>query len=407
MLADPNRHESLSHAPWDAAAATSALRGIASDLEHELGDDATWPWHPLDEPAPDEPRPTSMYLGASGVAWALWYLQQAGAITLRLDPLALIRRIDAAHARHPDTGCAVPSYFLGTSGLLLVRRVLTNDPDAAERLHAAVDANVHHPSNEPLWGASGSMLAALHMHERTAEARWRDLYLRNADALRSEWQPAGEGGAHLWTQDLYGARHRWLGAAHGFAGNAFALLRGQALLPAGRRDELHQRCIATALATARFDDDRANWPPEPARGGAGATKMLVQWCHGAPGIVTSLARVPPGLSPAFDRLLLAAGETIWSAGPLAKGPGLCHGTAGNGYAFLKLYERTGDERWLERARAFAMHAIAQSAAAKARHGRRRCTLWTGDAGLACYLWHCRNATSALPLLDEVAPRPPS
>ena len=30
-----------------------------------------------------------------------------------------------------------------------------------------------------------------------------------------------------------------------------------------------------------------------------------------------------------------------------------HGTGGNGYAFLKLYRRTGNTMWLERARAFA------------------------------------------------------
>jgi hypothetical protein len=32
-----------------------------------------------------------------------------------------------------------------------------------------------------------------------------------------------------------------------------------------------------------------------------------------------------------------------------QGGRLCHGTGGNGYAFRKLFERTGDERWLDRA----------------------------------------------------------
>jgi Lanthionine synthetase C-like protein len=86
------------------------------------------------------------------------------------------------------------------------------------------------------------------------------------------------------------------------------------------------------------------------------------------GIVTSLAALP---DPRLDDLLVAAGELTWAAGPLAKGPGLCHRTAGNGYAFLKLFKRTGDERWLDRARAFAMHAIAQSDRDAAEYGRRR------------------------------------
>ena len=48
---------------------------------------------------------------------------------------------------------------------------------------------------------------------------------------------------------------------------------------------------------------------------------------------------------------VAGGELTWRAGPLVKGSGLCHGTSGNAYAFLVLHRRTGDELWLDRARA--------------------------------------------------------
>lgn len=98
-------------------------------------------------------------------------------------------------------------------------------------------------------------------------------------------------------------------------------------------------------------------------------------------------------------MLVKAGQAIWQAGPLAKGPGVCHGTAGNGYAFLKLYQRTGDPGWLARARSFAMHAISQSEQAQQAHRRRRYSLWTGDPGLAVYLWHCLTGSGGLPVLD--------
>jgi hypothetical protein len=123
--------------------------------------------------------------------------------------------------------------------------------------------------------------------------------------------------------------------------------------------------------------------------------------HGAPGFVTALADYPVGRSAEVDALLLGAGETVWRAGPLTKGPGLCHGTAGNGYALLKLHRRSGDARWLERARAFAMHAIGQYERARRVHGRGRYSLWTGDAGLAVYLWHCIAGQADLPALDIV------
>ena len=37
----------------------------------------------------------------------------------------------------------------------------------------------------------------------------------------------------------------------------------------------------------------------------------------------------------------------------------------------------------------------------ARRARNRFTLWTGDPGLAVYLWHCFNGTAPLPGLDVV------
>ena len=87
----------------------------------------------------------------------------------------------------------------------------------------------------------------------------------------------------------------------------------------------------------------------------------------------------------------------WRAGPLRKGANLCHGTAGNGYAFLALLDRTGDERWLTRARAFAMHAAAQVEHDRSEYGQGRYTLWTGDLGTALYLADCIDGGGKLPL----------
>ena len=123
---------------------------------------------------------------------------------------------------------------------------------------------------------------------------------------------------------------------------------------------------------------------------------MMAWCHGAPGFLTSLAALADSR---LDDVLIAAGELIWTAGPLTKGPGLCHGTAGNGYAFLKLYRRTREARWLERARAFAMHAIAQSERDAATYGVRRYSLYTGDPGLAIYLARCIDGEDGWPGLD--------
>lgn len=181
---------------------------------------------------------------------------------------------------------------------------------------------------------------------------------------------------------------RYYGACHGVAGNAGALLSGADLLPPEWTEIVLERTVQALTAGAAHNGDQINWPLSA---DASGTRMLVQWCHGAPGIVAAIGGVPRTGSTAseqLDRLLVKAGELVWKAGPVAKGPGICHGTAGNGYAFLALYCRTGEARWLERARRFAMHAIEQRRKHQSQYGQGRYTLWTGDGGLAVYLCHC-------------------
>jgi Lanthionine synthetase C-like protein len=168
-----------------------------------------------------------------------------------------------------------------------------------------------------------------------------------------------------------------LGPIHGFVGNVAAL---------GDSHGANEVLARTAL----IEGDRANWPPS-----IGWDRVpRLQWCHGAPGIVATASAYLD------EELLIAGASLVWDAGPpLAeeKGAGVCHGTAGNGYGLLKTFERTGDELWLERARAFAMHAAAQVDRARAQYGRGRYTLWTGDPGTALYLADCLDGAGELPL----------
>src|SRR5215217_6368512 len=82
-------------------------------------------------------------------------------------------------------------------------------------------------------------------------------------------------------------------------------------------------------------------------------------------------------------------------------PGCADGTAGNAYALLALWSRTGDERWLERARAFAQHAAAQVEDRAARLGHGRHSLFTGDEGVALCLASCVAGDERLPVVDRL------
>jgi lantibiotic modifying enzyme len=184
---------------------------------------------------------------------------------------------------------------------------------------------------------------------------------------------------------MYGTVTQYLGTGHGFAGNVYAL-RGYV-----DDDVLRRRVTGLLERTALHGDGLVNWPPTS---DSPESQIRVQWCHGAPGIVCTLGDLMP------EPLMLGAGELTWRAGPIRKGPGLCHGTAGNGFAFLKLYSLTGDELWLERAQRFAMHAIEQVERGRTELGRGRYTLWTGDIGVALYLRACLDGRSGFPTIDS-------
>ena len=392
-LFQKERHERLNPARWDEGVARRAIESIVRDCENRFTADGLWPPHALDLDGRPVREPfTTLYHGAAGVIWALDFLARRRFV--RATPWSA-PLLDGLEERNRRQMGSAQSFLMGSSGILLTHYRIARGREIADRLEQTIAANTEHLSCELLWGAPGTMHAALAMHEWTGEPRWAELYRAGARSLARSLQKHGP--CELWTQALWGRRFTHLGAAHGYAGNAGAIVRGMALLSDDERDAWTERIVATVRASALRDGAFANWPAEyPSRPGAD-TKLLVQWCHGAPGIVTSLAALADAR---LDDVLIAAGELIWAAGPLAKGAGFCHGTAGNGYAFLKLFRRAGDERWLERARAFAMHAIAQSETDAATYGMHRYSLYTGDLGLALYLAQCIDATDRWPGLDQ-------
>jgi hypothetical protein len=403
MLIETNRHEALGGVAWDPALVRTSIEVIVNNVAQVRLPQGHWPVHPLDADI-DAPATGlhSMYLGSAGTIWALWYLQHAGAAELHVDLSDAIEHAAQTYQKYPDTGEVVPSYFLGEVGIELVRWRLTGSDEAAQRLYTSIQRNIPNPTNEALWAAPGTMIAAWHLWTATGEDRWRTLFAANVEQLWSTWLHDCDRDFYLWTQDLYGHKVQLLGAGHGFAGNVYPLLLGSVLMDETRREVLYSRCTETLRMTGMFENGQANWPQGIGAPRPGRTHTLMQWCHGAPGVVTSIAaHYPKGKSGEMDQMLLAAGEAVWAAGPLAKGYGLCHGTAGNGYAFLKLFKRTGNALWLDRARAFAMHALLHRDQMLRVHGQGRYNLWTGDLGLAVYLWHCIVGADGMPLLDII------
>ncbi len=394
MLYKPEAFEPLTDEPWDDERVRSGIREIVADADEAFDSHGLWPSNEEDAGEPGRSL-TTLYSGASGVIWALDTLRRRGDADSALDLAAAARRTLEAWRDEPDAPERLESpvrthasLFSGETGPLLVAWRLGPDPGLADDLYARVRENAGSEANELIDGSPGTMLVARAMLDWTGEERWAEAWRESAEIL---WERRDEDG--LWTYAPYG---RGLGAAHGLGTNTNVLLQGGELFPHDRQGL--KRGTADALArTAVVEDGLANWPmtAEEYPNLVGYDGQIrVQWCHGAGGVVASAAGYLD------EELLLAGAELCWKVGPpvMDKGPGLCHGTAGNGYAFLKVFERTGDERWLERARRFAVHALEQVR----RRGSARHSLFTGDLGAALFAADCLEGRAQFPIVDSLS-----
>jgi lantibiotic modifying enzyme len=386
VLFQPELHEPLTDQAWDDDRAREAIRGIVADADRAFDPDGLWPAEEWDSWQTTPPL-KNVYVGAAGVLLGLDLLRRRGQAETGIDLVAATRRTLEVWREHPDfeqwTGLPPhpqSALLTGQSGLLLVAWRVEASAELADDLFALVRGNMGNEAVEIMWGAPGTMLAARAMHDWTGEPRWADAWRESAESVLAMREDDG-----LWTNRLYGETFRSLTPPHGLVGNVRAL---QPALDAERGERLERESADVLARLAVTEDGLANWPR---REGADADQL--QWCSGAPGILVGAATYLD------EELLLAGAELIWQAGPpgMEKGSGICHGTAGNGHAFLKVFERTGDEVWLDRARRFAVHAVEQVE----RRGTGRYSLFTGDVGVALYVADCLERRSAYPVTDSL------
>lgn len=369
MLYDPGAFEPLTDEPWDEARARDGIAALVADADAAFDPDALWPAHEWDGWNAAQPM-KNLYVGAAGVVFALDDLQRRGLAETRLDlPAVALRALERWRAE-PDfmEGESLPDppesgLLTGETGILLVACRLGLGLEAD--LKARIRANLANEAEDLMWGTPGTLVAAVAME-------WDDLARESADALVARRDADG-----LWTQRLWGASFQGVGPVHGLTGNVRALLQ----VDHPRNESLRVESAAALARTATREEGLANWSSEG----------KLQWCAGAPGIV-SAAR-----DYLDEELLLAGAELVWQAGPPGpeKGHGICHGTSGNGFALLAAFERTRDELWLDRARRFAVHALAQAERMPARQ-----SLFTGGPGTALFAAACLDANARFPVLER-------
>ncbi len=386
MLYNPERHFQINSNQWNLDKVLSFADKILYQIAAAYSVDNLWPVHPLDREKDSTPI-LMMYFGVSGVVWGLL----KSGLKLQIDPAEIL--LDCAR-RAPEDPC---SYFFGETGIRLALQSVSPSSENLSKLNSCLELLNKSKTNEIMAGAPGGLLVNQFLWELTQhhlyQTRARDLIAQ----LLESWQTEESLKLPIWTQD-YGSPEMYLGAAHGAVGNIFALLRST-FLKDEERQIVKKKAVSLLKGTVLESSSEANWPTSLHYTGK---VPLLHWCHGAPGVLMSLSTLlPSGEDPQFDDILIKAGNLVWKAGGLKKGASLCHGTAGSGAALLKLYERTNDDIWLDRARALAMATIEQIEEHKKLYGRYRYSLWTGDVGAALFLKSCEVGRFRTPMLDVI------
>ncbi|MEX0171519.1 class IV lanthionine synthetase LanL [Streptomyces sp. LMG1-1-1.1] len=220
------------------------------------------------------------------------------------------------------------------------------------------------PHHDVTHGSAGSGLGALHLWQRTGEARWAELAVDAADRLAAAvrhgpdgvgWPvpgqaggpesgsppgaPSGGGspGRASAQADSAGEGKRYLGFAHGTAGIGCFLLGAAGLSLRPEHRELAVRVGEELLASAVLSGEAAQWPAQ-----AGDVPTAPYWCHGAAGIGGFLVRLWQATGDdRFGDLARRSTRAVVeraSRAPLTQ----CHGLAGNGDFLLDMADATGD-----------------------------------------------------------------
>ena len=384
MLYRPEDFEPLTDEPWDEERIRAGIREIVADTDAALrGPKLLWRADDWDRWRATSPL-KDLYCGAAGVLWALADLRERGHAETRW--ISAISRSACSNGTGRGLTWRAGRTFRspasrrsssGETGHPPRRVPARADLRARGRRSTRASARTsHNEADEIMWGSPGTMIAARLMLAWTGDERWRAAWDESADALLDRRDSEG-----LWTQLLHGHT-----VPVPRAGTRAHRERAIAPVPP-RRQARGARCDGrlrrSSSETAVVENGLANWPPEPqdalenARG-----EIRLQWCHGAPGIVVAAA-------PYLDEELVARGRGAHLASRRAsrrrREPGSATARRGTGTRCCTAFERTGDERWLERARRFAVHALAQVRRQRAARGRGRYSLCTGDLGVALYL----------------------
>jgi hypothetical protein len=172
-------------------------------------------------------------------------------------------------------------------------------------------------------------------------------------------------------------RKEYLGGAHGAAGILLAIAKLSD----------HDKKYSPDLLHSLLDLGQLESGNLKSRCGSSQDE-LVQWCHGATGLIPLLLEyiyIGGFQDTRFFDALEKALQVIWTRGLLLKGCSICHGVAGNGYCFLAAYLKTKNHLYLQQAVLFALHCCQQTATQCCANADHPNSLFEGLAGTVHFI----------------------
>ncbi|GIY03193.1 lanC-like protein 2 [Caerostris darwini] len=282
--------------------------------------------------------------------------------------------------------CGVPGP-LAIASVLFHRKGLPKESTDLARRMENLEREVCSPysdcPDELLYGRAGFLFALLFLQKYLPdEDEFRENTIKEVvSSILTGGQKMAKKFKNTHKIPLYYEWHdkAYVGTAHGFAGILYMLLQAKKYLTQEDLDTLIKPTI-DFLLTQQFPS--GNFPSSLDN----PSDRLVHWCHGAPGLI-HLLLLAHETFPEKSEYLSAArrcSDIIWKRGLLKKGYGICHGVSGNGYAQLRLFQVTREEKYLYRAVKFAEWCFDYG-----KHGCRTpdrpLSLFEGFAGTIYYL----------------------
>ncbi|KDR23212.1 lanC-like protein 2 [Zootermopsis nevadensis] len=294
----------------------------------------------------------SVYTGTSGIALLYILMSQRLDNSYEERALKMTERVLSKLKNHRV------SFLNGDAGPLAIGALLYHrqgvEPmcqECIDRLKKMLPQVLNLSSDLPdeiLYGRTGYLFALLYLHKHLGQDIIDSKIIQQvvSAVLSSGKKLAQQEGRNVPLMYMWHGKY-YLGAAHGISGILYMLLQAKDYMSESDLNNLVRPTIdylqGLCFPSGNFPSSLGN-----------NTDRLVQWCHGAPGIVFLFAQAYKVFGDdQYLQTALKCGDVVWRRGMLSKGYSICHGVAGNGYTFLVLYHLTGDLKHLHRACKFA------------------------------------------------------